>query len=928
MTSLLPLGARTEPVVGRDQDVAHIVDFLSSPGAGRALLLSGEAGVGKTVILDAVTRTMSQTDTRVLRAHGVQFEANVSYSGLNQALLPLRDALDDLSSLHRDALKVALGLGAGAPPDRLVVSNAALTLLQTASRRSPVLVVVDDLPWIDPASAAVFGFVARRLSGSRVSFLAASRTEADGFFEDSGLSTYPLQPLDEPSATKLVELRFPGLAHEVRRRVLDTAQGNPLALLELPSALSSNQRAALEALPTVLPLNRRLQSLFRSRIQNLPVHTRHLLLLATLNGNGDLGTLSVAARELNGDLDLKGLAPAEHDQLVRLEERTRQLVFRHPLISSAVIEATTGAERRAAHQALARVLTNEPERRAWHLGAAAIEPDESVAALLEEAAQQVINRGDAVAAIAALTRAADLSPLRRDRARRLAEAAYIGTDSAGALLSASALLEGVRRADPQHGRSLRSIAAAVQLQLNRDGDVARAHCQLVDAIEEGTHGYDAHDTSLIDAMHLLLLLCFYGGEATLWAPFHAALSRLRPQAPALLSAADKTFGDPARAGAAALEQLGHILDADLKESDPARIVRIGTASIYPDRLAALREPSWRVVRQGRDGGPVRRHLDGLMHLCLDGYHSGRWTEVAQLSDEGLHLCEASGYTFFAWYFQYNKALVAASRGELSTARSTADLMMDWATPRGVRAAVHHAHHVHAVASIANGDFDDAFLHATAVSPAGELAAYTPHALWLAFDLVESAVRTDRRTQAVAHVQALRAAGAASLSPRLSLLVGGCEALVTEDDEVAARLFAETLSAPYVNRWPFDVARVRLAQGERLRRARATTDAKAPLGGALQTFDELGASPWSARATLELRATGWNVPHARAPFGRKLTPQEREVAQLAAAGLTNKQIAERLFISHRTVGAHLYQTYPKLGIASRAALRDALTSLEI
>jgi DNA-binding CsgD family transcriptional regulator len=356
-------------------------------------------------------------------------------------------------------------------------------------------------------------------------------------------------------------------------------------------------------------------------------------------------------------------------------------------------------------------------------------------------------------------------------------------------------------------------------------------------------------------------------------------------------------------------------------------VRLGTASIYPDRLSELREPSWRVVRQGRDGGPVRRHLGGLMHLCLDGYHSGRWDETARLADEGLRLCEESGYSFFAWYFHYNKGIVAASRGETDTARVQAGLIMDWAAPRGVRSALHWARQVLAVAAVADGDFESAYHHAGVVSPPGSLAAYAPHALWVMFDLVESAVRLGRREAAVSHVRALQEAGVASFTPRLALLAGGSSAMATQDDATALRVFDKTLSDPGVDRWPFDLARVRLAYGERLRRARETAEARDALTGALKTFEQLGARPWTERAGKELRAAGWNVPRTDDDGGHRLTPQEREIAQLAASGMTNKQIAEQLFISHRTVGAHLYQVYPKLGITSRAALRDALSALE-
>nr|WP_307820216.1 AAA family ATPase [Streptomyces sp. MC1] len=921
-----PSTGGVDHLVGRDTDLRRIVSLVVTEDIGSALLLSGEAGVGKTELLDAVAHTASQAGMYVLRAAGVQFEADVSYSALNQALLPLTELFGDLSTTHQDAIEVALGLRVGAPPERLLLSNAALALLQAGVSRSPVLLVVDDLQWVDRASAAVFGFIARRLTGKPISFLGASRTETGSFFERSGLPQLELAPLDEEASNRLVDSRFPGLAPAARRRVLETAQGNPLALLELPVALRVGQRGARENLPYVLPLSQRLQSLFVSRVQNLPAGTRYLLLVATLDGTGDLSTLHAAARESGGEVDLEDLAPAEQDQLVVLDAGSRRLLFRHPLISSAVVEISTSSQLRAAHRALASVLS-DPERRAWHLGEATLDPDERVAVQLEQHARRILNRGDAVAAIAALTRAADLSPVDADRARRLTEAAYVGADATGSLRSASDLLDDARRVDPHQRRSLHFAAAAVQLLLNGDGDVRTAHRLLAGAIAEGKHGYDATNVALIDALHLLLLLCFYGGSPEMWEPLHAALNQLRPEPPLLLAVAVQTFGDPARAGTATVRQLDEILATAVDETDSARIVRMGTASIYPDRLSALREPSWRVVHQGRDGGPVRRHLGGLMHLCLDSYHTGRWDETAQLADEGVQLCEESGYSFFAWYFLYNKAIVAASRGDTDTAQALADRIADWATPRGVRSALDYTRHVRAVASISDGDFESAFRHASAVSPPGQLALYRPHALWVSFDLVESAIRSNYRAEAVSHVRALHEAHVANFSPRLALLFGGCAALASEEDDVALRLYEESLSAPGVDRWPFDRARVQLTQGERLRRARETMAARDSLVSALQVFEQLGARAWAQRAAKELRAAGWNVPRADDQGKQELTPQELAIAQLAASGLTNKQIAEQLFISHRTVGAHLYQVYPKLGISSRAALRDALTALE-
>ncbi|WP_327287564.1 AAA family ATPase [Streptomyces sp. NBC_01198] len=914
-------------LVGRARQVKDICAFLATAHRGGALLLSGQAGVGKTALLDAAAEAVSSAGTQVVRAAGVEFEADVSYSGLNQLLFPLAEFFGELDSAHRGALRTALGFDSGPPPDRLVVSSATLLLLRQVATANRLLLIVDDLPWLDRASAGVLAFVARRLAGSQVGFLGAMRSGSHTPFDRLGLPEYEVPPLDGAASGELLDARFPDLAERVRERLLVAAEGNPLALIELPTALSGPQLIASEGLPPLLPLSQRLQALFVSRVSALGDAARNLLLLAALDGTGDLGVLQASAREAGHEGGIEALTPAEEDRLVHFDAGTRRLVFRHPLIRSAVVEACTTAQRRTAHRALAQVLLDQPERRAWHLGEASVEPDEDVAILLERAARLISGRGNASGAVAALVRSADLSPRGEDRARRLTEAAYIGADATGDLLGVSDLLAHARRADPDLTDSLHSAAAAVYLTINGGGDVDTAHHMLVTAIESDTHRYDAKDAALIEAIHLLLLLCFYSGRAELWPPFYAALARLRPEPPPLLSVAGKTFSDPARSGVAALAQLGPILDGLPHETDPGRIVRIGTASLYADRLADLRESSWRVVLQGRDGGPPRRSLGALMHLCLGDYLSGSWDECDELAAEGLQLCEDSGYRFFTWYFWYCRAVVAAVRGDDGSAERLADRITRFATPRGVGTALHYARHVRTVAAIGRRDFESAYQQAAAISPPGTFASHAPHALWVAMDLVEAAVRTGRRAEAAAHVRAMQDIDMAALSPRLALLAGGSAALSAERDEDAIRLFDKALAVPGVERWPFDLARVRLAYGERLRRARANSDCRGPLSQANEAFTLLKARPWTERTSKELRASGWTAPRADAAVRQILTPQERQIAELAASGLSNKQIAERLYLSHRTIGAHLYQIFPKLGISSRAALRDALAEAD-
>ncbi|GAA1327275.1 AAA family ATPase [Pseudonocardia xinjiangensis] len=905
-------------LVGRDAELDVIRSFLSTVEVdGGALLLLGEPGLGKTTLLDSAAEMATAAGMRVLRAAGVQFEADVSFAGLHQALLPLLDRLDGLAPPHRAALSVAMGSGEGPSPQRPVVVEATLALLRQVARADPVVVILDDLQWVDRVSASVLGSVARRAEGTRVGFLAAVRPDAGGFFELGGLPGYELEPLAEEAAADLMARRFPGLEERVRHRVLSEAQGNPLALLELPTALSRHRHPAVSALPAFLPLSRRLQTLFGSRVADLPARPREALLLAALDGTGDLGILRVAVRAHVGDDEL---SEVNRSRLLLVDEEAGRVSFRHPLIRSAVVELSSDEERRRAHRTLADTLTGHPDRQAWHLAQATVEPDEEVAASLEQVAHRVLRRGDGAGAVTALTRSADLSPIPADRARRLAEAAFVGADLRGESGNASRWLLDARQADPDAGNSLHAASAAAFLLTIGESDVDTAHRVLVGAIETGSHHYDARDPALIAALHTLVLLSWHGGRPELWRPLHAALDRLTPGVPEILAVQSRTAADPTRVDACVLATLDALIAGLAEESDPVTIARVGMAAISPDRLSGCRDALWRVVRVGREGGFSRRYAGSLSMMCFDYFAAGEWDQVDELAEEGLEVCTGPEAEFFEWCFLYSRAMLAAARGDADMARKLA-VEVTRAAPRGVRTAQMFAEQVRLLAALGSGDIEDAYAHATAVSPAGTLPSHVPNALWVAMDLVESAVRTGRHDAATAHAAALQDAGLAAISPRLAMLTAASAAVVADGDGATA-LFEQALAVPGSGRWPFEKARVALLYGENRRRARATVEAQALLTSAANTFERLGAQPWAARANRELRASGYGVRQADIG-GSTLTSQERAIADLAASGLSNKQIAERLYLSHRTVGAHLYRIYPKLGISSRAALRDAL-----
>jgi DNA-binding CsgD family transcriptional regulator len=905
---------------GRSPELSTLAALLERQD-GAALVLVGEAGVGKTALLRAAVDQASHAGMRILSASGVQFETDVTFSTLHQVLDPVRDRFDRLSPTHRQALDIALGLSDGSVPRQLVVSNAALGLLRDAAADSPVLIVVDDLPWIDRASAIAIGFVARRIAGTRLAFLAAARSDEEQVLIESGLPRLEVRPLDEDAAATLVNAHFPDLDRRLRQVLLDTARGNPLALLEFGSALSERRIHTSRFLSAVTPQGRQLHALFAAQIGQLSDKARWTLLLLALDASGDLQALSrIGPPQEFSD----GLAAVRDARLVSVDPDAMRVEFRHPLIRSAVVELTPEEERRHAHAALAALFVDDPDRQARHLAEAAPEPDEQVADQLAATARRRLRRGDAVGAVAALTRAARLSPLAADRGRRLAQAAYIGADLTGNLVNVASLLADAGTSD--QGNSLETASAAAFSLLIGDGDIETAHALLVGAIDHRRATSHDVDSALEEALHTLYRVCYFGGRAELWEPLERTLDSLGPNAPLSVVMRTKTQGNPIETAADVLPPLDAAIKHLANETDPAWVIRIATAASFIDRLYGCRAPLWRLVRDGRAGGAVTAALSGLILLGIDDYWTGQWDEAVELSEEAVDLCEQLGYSLYTPSAQHVLALVSAARGDYGRAQALTNLMLAWAAPRRMRSVQQAAAHARGLAALTRGDFEEAFREATKITPAAVLESHNPYVLWSALDIVEAAVRSGRQSEATSHARALRDVDIGAISPRLRLVERGCAAMVAPDSTTAA-LFQEALATPGIDRWPFDTARIQLAFGERLRRLRRIRESRIHLNSAAEMFDRLGAAPWASRVRDELRASGQGSRRARGANAESLTAQERGIAELAAAGLTNKEIGQRLYLSHRTVSGHLHRVFPKLGVTSRAALRDALDSIE-
>jgi DNA-binding CsgD family transcriptional regulator len=792
---------------------------------------------------------------------------------------------------------------------------AELTLLRELGREGPVLLVVDDLQDLDREDGRTLAFVARRLTGSRVGLL-ASVTSRDGLAEPAGLPLLHVPPLGTVDAARLVRDRFSRLpAHRVRQ-VVAGAAGNPLALCELAVAATRTGPAAEDSAgrsPTTPALGR-----FAARVQALPTRTQEALLVAALQADLGAGAFSVS----KGALDALGVA--ERDGLVDVDGRSGAVRFRHPLVREVVCRLATPAERRAAHQAIARRLAGSPERQLWHLTAGADRADEALAGLAQREAWQLLGRGDATAAASLLARSAELGRQGAPRGRRLAGAAYLAALGTGELSPSAALVPPARPAQRDDG-SLHAVMPKAYRLFHGDGEAAVAHQLLVGSLA-GRQDNGRPEPTVVEGLSMLVDIAACAGRAELWASVRTSAGPRAGESMAI-SLRVAVLADPARVSQQEAAPLDDAIRKLVDEPDPFRITRVAAAGLALDRVVECREPLRRALAGGMGDKAVAAAMTAYNVLCSGDVATGRWDEADEFAVEGIELCQLHGHRLPAAQLRLAQALLAAARGDEDRCHSLVDEVVDWAAPRGLRALHDEGRRALALAALGRGDAESAYRHATAVTPAGRLAGCSTAALRVSMDLVEAAVRLGRRAEARRHAQAMRDAPVRSVSPRFAMLAAASTGLTAEPDTASA-WFEEALSVPDSDRWPFDRARVELAYGEHLRSQRRLVPSRVLLGAALDTFVRLGARPWAARARSELRATGVTIGGPAVPgVTAELTPEERTIAGLAAAGLTNKQIARRLMMSHSTVAARLYQVFPKLGVGSRAALSNAMLALD-
>jgi DNA-binding CsgD family transcriptional regulator len=883
-------------------------------GRGRALVVRGEAGVGKSALLEYVAGAAA--DMRVAQAVGAESEMELAFASLHLLCAPLLDRLERLPAPQRDALGAAFGLREGGAPDRFLVALAVLTLLSEVAEERPLLCVVDDAQWLDATSAQVLAFAARRLLAEPVGLIFAAREPGEQF---RGLADLQVRGLPDQYARTLLRsvIRF-RLDEPVQDRILAETNGNPLALLELPRGLGPAQLAGGLGLVGVQAVPARIEQGFRRRLEALPANTRSLMLVAAAEPTGDPVLVWRAAGRLG--IPASAAEAAQTDGLLRTGTRVR---FRHPLVRSAVYSAASLAERRAAHRALAEVTDRDrdPDRRAWHLAAAAPGPDEEVATELERSAGRAQARGGMAAAAAFLQRAAELTAEPAPRAERALAAAQASLQ-AGALDAAAELLTIAAAGPLVDLQQARADLIRAQLAFVSGGGGGGAAALLVKAARQ----LEPLDAALARQTYLDAWL------AAMYAGRFAGAGDLHEVSRAARSAPPPTGGP--RPPDQLLDGLAVLVTDGRTEAGPLlrRATRLfaGEEITSAERLRWSRmavgaavltwdEESWhaiqaRGVQSCREAGLLAQLVLYLAPVAVLMIWRGDFDASASLIAEAEAIAAATGTGFSP----NGAVLLAGFRGSEAEAAPLIEAASTAARAAGQGSGVQLSQWVSAILHNGLGRYETALAQA---QQATEQAPELYISMWALPELIEAASRTGQTQLAADALGRLAEATSIGQTDWGQGIYARSRALLS-DGEDAERCYREAVDRLSRTGFRPELARAHLLYGEWLRREGRRVDARAQLRTAHDMFAAIGMQAFGERARRELLATGETV-RRRGDTRDQLTPQEAQIARLARAGLSNPEIAAQLFLSPRTVEYHLAKVFTKLDITSRRQLRQAL-----
>ncbi len=904
---------------GRDAERARLATLLDDARSGRAgtLLVHGEPGVGKSaLLLDLVAH--AGNDVLVLRTQGLESEAPLAFAALHRLLRPVLRLIDRLPAPQARSLRAVFGQDEESTVQPFLVALATLSMLTEAAEERPVLCVVDDAQWLDQATADAVLVASRRLGADRVAVVLAARDGEGRMFAPDDVAAMALTPLTgAASRAVLTEALGTTVTDEVAVRLMAQAAGNPLALVELPTTLSAQQLAGAAPMPTQPHLTAGLERVFLDRSRRLPQPVQTLLLIAAADDSGRVATVRRAAALL--DVDPGALESAERSGLIVVDGDG--LRVRHPLVRSAVYQAATSWERRQAHAALARALDggDDPDRYAWHRAAAVDSPDQAVAADLNAVGARAERRGGYAAAADAYERAADLTTGEAARSARVFAAAR-NAWAAGETPRARSLSlvarehadDRVLRADIDRLRGRIEVNVGSAIDAHRLFTVA-AHAVAADdptrALELAvaaalTHTYGADSGSTLDVSTVAT-------EAA-----DSETARTRCLGHLLLSLTQASAFD----WAAGLASLRAALGAGTDVSDPDVLAHLGNAALHLGDHEAHLRCFTQMLAGARDAGAGMLVLYALPRLGFSQLVTGQWGALRSSAEEALALSVSAGQRPLGAVPLGQLALLAAVQGWAAADYDPllADLEAASRQPLGVLADPVHDLMRWAQGSRAAqaGDTRTALSHFGSIrlSTLGRLAA---------LDRIEVAVRAGDREQAAVWIEQLALFAQGTAWPWALAVVDHGRALLAEP--VDAPALYESALDHHAGGHPYNRARTHLAYGEWLRRAQRRVDARLHLRVALETFADLRAEPLVTRATQELRASGETARKRDPSTLLNLTPMERQVADLARQGLSNKDIAAQCWVSHRTVAFHLRNIFTKAGVTSRGELAQLTLS---
>jgi DNA-binding CsgD family transcriptional regulator len=908
-----PTAPAPAPVLGRDAEQAAIDRMIAEllRGRGRTSTIFGDPGIGKTTLLKIARERAEAAGVRVLFTTGVEAETDLPYGGVERLLAPVLAKARGLAPRHAAALRSALRRDDADIPDAYVVALAALELLAELAQDRAILLITDDAHWLDASTLLVLAFVGRRLGDHRIAIAGASRGVLD--VADLGVDDHDVAPLPGAAAQELLDHLHPQLAPAPRRRILALAQGNPLALAELPHALTAGQRAGEAPLPALLPLPGRLEAGFAARAQLLPEPSRLALLAAALAPRARREDVLAAAGILLGTDPCPDVLDAALTGDL-LEEGPDGLGFRHPLMRSAIQQAAGPAGRQAMHTALAQAMRGGDEA-LWHRARAAQAPDEDLATRLTVAGERALRRGAPGDGLRLLEQAANVSAQREARVERLCAATELAFEL-GRVDDVRRLATETMSLDPPRIAHARVRALQIVLDDPVPGDPGPAR-ELVALAGEAVAA-ERSDVALRLLAHASLR-CWWASPGPPARREIAAAARRVPVA-----------GDDPRVAAIVAEaspldasdilaRLDRCRGRPPRDAEEDRLLATA-AYIVGDYEESARRYDRAIAVLRRDG-----RLAALARaLVVRGWLSaelGRWTLLEQQTDEALRLAHETSQPIQVMAARVLEVIVAGGRGDRASELShiaEAERSMRAYGLTNLTAVVANAQ---ALAAAANGRWEDVFAHTSATLDDTDPYHNPRHAFPVIPLLAEAAQRTGRVAQARPLLAPFAATAQRTGAPGLRAAVAhAAPFLADEDDRTAA--FERALGDAAITR-PFDHARLRLSYGMWLRRRQQIPQARDRLRAALAAFEELDNRPYAARAEQELRASGEGDRERSHEGWYELSPQESQIARLVAAGLSNREIAERLFVSHRTVASHLYRIFPKLGVTSRAQVRGAM-----